>query len=97
MDPACAKRVYSLFSRLSHRSLLLIAEPSKPLAAKGLPQLEQAARLDLANALAGDAVAAGHFVQRPRFAVLEAKAQLNHLALALRQRTQHFRDAFPQQ
>src|SRR5256885_16740227 len=77
--------------------LVALREAGEPLAALGLAELEQAAGLDLADALAGDAVATGHLVERLRVAVLEAETQLDHLALARRQRAEHLPDAFLQE
>ena len=54
-------------------SLLRLGKLRQALAAKRLAELEQAARLDLADAFAGDAVGLGHLVQRPRLAVRRPK------------------------
>src|SRR5437867_3570691 len=62
--------------------LFFLGEAGEALAAQRLPQLDQATRLDLPDALAGDAVAARHFIKRPRLAVSQAKAKLDHFALA---------------
>src|SRR5262249_10310893 len=51
--------------------LLRLGEVGQALAPQRLPQLEQAAGLDLADALAGDAVGPGHLLQRPRVAVAQ--------------------------
>src|SRR5438128_10713178 len=77
--------------------LFFFGEAGEALAAQRLPQLDEAAGLDLPDALAGDAVAARHFIQRPRLAVAQPKAKLDHFALALRQRAQHFADAVAQE
>src|SRR5947209_3797466 len=74
-----------------------VRELGEALAPQRLTQLQQAARLDLADALARDAVGAGHLFQRLRVAVLQPEAQLDHLALARRQRPQHLADALAQQ
>ena len=62
-----------------------------------LPKLQQPARLDLTNALAGDAVGSCHFLQRARLAVAEAEAKLDHFAFARRQRPQHFGNPITEQ
>src|SRR5205085_11563881 len=72
-------------------------ELGEPLAAQWLAELEQPAGLDLPDALARDAVDLGHLVERPRLAIPQAEAQLDHLALARRQRPQHLADALAQQ
>src|SRR5207245_2594728 len=66
------------------------------LAAQRLPQLDQPTGFDLPDTLAGDAVAARHLIQRPRLTVSQPKPQLDHFALALRERAQHFADAVAQ-
>src|SRR5262249_7027420 len=73
-------------SRLTSRHLREVGQPT---AALRLAQLPQAATLDLADALAGDAEVTGHLVQRPGVAVPQPEAQLDHLAVARRQRPQH--------
>src|SRR5262245_61855931 len=65
-----------------------LGELGEALAAERLAELEKTAGLDLADALASDAVLAGHLFQRARLAVLEAEAHLDHLSLARRQRPQ---------
>src|SRR5581483_736472 len=77
----------------AHAGAGVLGEAGEALAAGGLAQLQKAARLDLADTLAGDAVALGDLVERPRLAVLEAEAQLDHLALARGQRAEHLGDA----
>ena len=54
-----------------------------------MPQLAHRLRLDLADALARDAVDLADLVQRARLAVGETEAQLDHAGLALGQRLQH--------
>ena len=49
-----------------------------------MAQLAQRLRLDLADALAGDAELAADLLERAAAAVFEAEAQLQHLALARR-------------
>src|SRR5207245_2463085 len=95
---APARRSSSLALRASSqlRSLRL-GELRQPLASQRLPQLQQAARLDLADALAGDAVGPRHLLQGPRLAVAQAEAQLDDLALARGQRSQHLADALAEQ
>src|SRR5512138_2386598 len=51
-------------------------------------QLLERARLDLADALAGDAEVVPRLLQRPGDAVVEAVADADHLLLALAQRAQ---------
>src|SRR4051812_4425101 len=82
---------------ISSGSLFRFGKLGQALAAEWLPQLEQAAGLDLANALTGDAIRPGHFLQRPGLAVLEPEAQLDHLALPRCQRPQHLGNPFPEQ
>src|SRR5689334_19162230 len=48
------------------------------LRARGVAQLAQRFRLDLANALAGDAELAAHLLERAAAAVLQAEAELQH-------------------
>ena len=52
---------------------LRLGELGQALAAQRLPQLEQAARLDLADPFAGDAVGARHLFQRARLAVAQIR------------------------
>ena len=49
-----------------------------------LSQLKQAARLNLTNAFARDAVGPCHLFQRPRLSVPQAEAKLDDLAFARR-------------
>src|SRR5687768_10223837 len=49
---------------------VVVGELLQPGAAGRLPELAQPPRLDLPDALAGDAVLLGHLVERPRGAVL---------------------------
>ena len=61
-----------------------------------MPQLDQAARLNLADALARDAIGPRYLFQRPRLAVAQTETQLDDLPLARGQRTKHFADALTQ-
>src|SRR5262249_56012073 len=63
-------------------------ELGEQLAPHGLAQLDQPAVLDLADALARQAELAGDLLQRPRAAVLQAEAHLQHGPVARRQRAQ---------
>src|ERR1051326_6942694 len=69
----------------------------QPLASRRLTQLQEAARFDLPDALARDAVGPGHLFQRPRLAVTQAETNLDYLALTRRQGPQHLADALAQQ
>src|SRR5690242_20671702 len=73
--------------------LLRLGEVRQALAPQRLAQLQQPARLDLADALAGDAVGPRHLLQRARVAVLQPEAQLDDLPLPRRQRPQDLGDA----
>src|SRR6516165_7163965 len=77
--------------------LSLFRKPRQALAAERLAQLDQAAGFDLTDALAGDAIALGHFVQRARLAVLQAETQLDHFPFPRRQGAEHLSDAVAKQ
>src|SRR5579884_123682 len=84
-------------TRIARMGSLRLGEFRQALTTQRLPQFEQAACLDLANAFARNAVGSRHFLQRPRLAVAQAETQLDHLALARRQGTQYLGDALTQQ
>ncbi len=77
MSPGLIELAASLPALFNSRELF------QPYAAHWLPQFEDAAGLDLADAFAGDAEQPGHFVQRLRLTIAEAVAQFDHLAFAL--------------
>src|SRR5207237_399505 len=60
--------------------------------ARAVAQLAQRLRLDLADALAGDAELAAHLLQRALAPVVQPEAELQHAPLAARQRVQHVLD-----
>src|SRR5579871_1895697 len=62
-----------------------------------MAQLTQRFRLDLANALAGYAELAPHFLQRAAAPVLQTEAQLQHAAFAAGERSEHVLDLFLQE
>src|SRR2546429_8473486 len=78
-------------------ALTLHIKARQSLAAHRLPQLEESASFDLPNPFPRDAVAAGHFIQRSRPSIPEAKAQLDDFSLTRGQRSQHFADPLAQQ
>src|SRR5262249_24536752 len=77
-------------------ALFYLGEVRQALTADRLAQLQQPARLNLPDPLAGDAVGPRHLLEGARVAVAEAETQLNDLALARRQRPQHLADALAQ-
>ena len=58
---------------------------AETLGARGVPQLAQRLRLDLTNALAGDAELAPHLFQRAAAVVLQTEAKLEYLPFSRRQ------------
>jgi hypothetical protein len=65
--------------------------------AERLSQLQQPASLNLPNPLTSNAVESRHFIESFRKAVPQAEPKLDHLALARRQGTKDFNDAFLEQ
>src|SRR5579885_2843680 len=63
----------------------------------GVAQLAQTARLNLADALTGDAKALSDLIERLWPAVFKAEAQFDHFAITWRQAAQHFVQPFSQQ
>src|SRR6185312_6936386 len=98
-DPAASQFLGSSAIKVAKPPLFLvgIGELFEALAAGRLTELQQAAGLDLADALAGDAIQASHLVERFRSTVLEAEAELDHFAFARGQALEHFVDAVLQQ
>src|SRR5207237_8049909 len=76
------------------RELLRVADSRRR--RQGLEFLERVV-LDLADALAGDAERASHLFERARLLAGKAEAQLDHLALALGQRSQRQLDVLAAQ
>src|SRR5688500_18522749 len=62
------------------------------LGAAGVAELAQGFRLDLADALAGDAELVADLFEGTLAAVVEAEAELEHAALAAREGVEHFLD-----
>src|SRR5207249_3097131 len=60
-----------------YQPLLRLGELREALAAERLTQFQQPARLDLADALAGDAVGPRHLFQRLRLAIAQAETHLD--------------------
>src|SRR4051812_10970239 len=60
--------------------------------ARGVAQLAERFRLDLADALARDAELATYLFERPLAAVVQAEAKLEHAALAAGEAVEHFFD-----
>src|SRR5437867_11171465 len=88
---------WSLFACLISAEARWLIQELAELAALGrMAQLLQRLRLDLPDALAGYLEVAAHFLQRPRVAVLQAEAHLQHVPLPLRQLRQHILDLLPQ-
>src|SRR5947209_18893301 len=79
-------------SSLGAPASLHFRELLQPCTPHRLPQFQDAAGLDLADALPRDAEQTGHLVERLRLAVLQAVAELDHLPLPLGQRLQNFAD-----
>src|SRR3954462_15695047 len=69
----------------------------QPGAADRLPQLEDAAGLDLPDPLPRDPEQPGHLVERLRLAVLQPVPEFDHLALPLGQRPQDLADPLAEQ
>ena len=67
----------------------LVQEIFQLLASGGMAQLPQGLGLDLTDTLTGDVELLAHFLQRAGAAVLDAKAQLQHVFLTGRQGGQH--------
>src|SRR4051794_30774455 len=67
------------------------------LRARGVTQLAQGLRFDLADALAGYVELAAYFLEGAAAAIFEAEAQLQHFALARRQAGEHVHDLLLEQ
>src|SRR5437016_14593318 len=67
----------------------LFDEIFQALASRRMAQLAQRLGLDLADPLAGHPELPADLLQRPGKAIIEPEAQLQHVALATRERFQH--------
>src|SRR5690606_31902838 len=76
-------------ARIGMDRVRLFEKIFQPLAPARMPQFAKRLRLDLADALPGDAEHLADFLQRPGPPVIEAEAQAQHVFLPFRQRIQH--------